>query len=144
MRRKGNTKAKRELGGALCALRQRELEAVSRYLSASAFCAEEYAELSEMFEGFAYEHAENFKMMESACRDISVMGVRSVRAGVGDLRFCMADECVDFLAKLERDGKLEYERLYLLDESGGLDADVQKILRAFGKRLSILENIMRT
>ncbi len=144
MRRRGNTKAKRELGGALCALRQRELETVSRYLSASAFCSEEYAELSELFESFAHEHAENFRMMELAFRDLSAMGARSVRAGVGNLTSCKATECVEFLAKLERDGRLEYERLYLLDESGVLDADVQKILRAFGKRLSILENIMRT
>ena len=144
MRRKGNTKAERALSGALGVLRWRELEAVSRYLSASAFCAKEYAELSEMFEGFAHEHAENFKVMESACRDISAMGVRSVRAGAGSSPFRNATECVESLARLERDGRLEYERVYILDESGRLDADVQKILRAFGKRLSILENIMRT
>lgn len=142
--RKGNKRKGNELYTLTSALICRELEAVSDYLYFFAVCEADYPEICEMFDRFGREHAENMKRLE---KDLIRLGreylgdVKAKIVNAPDKNICSV---IRYCEKKEKEDRLLYERLYLIDEADLFKYSLKEILRASKERLSILENIQKT
>ena len=143
MRKRDNQKGKRGLYSELLALRKSELEAVSEYFLASAFCKEVYPELSDTFVRFSREHSENLFLIEWMRVHFSIDSPCGVKLTFSGMPSGNDRAMIEALARRERECKLGYERLYIGEVDSESEEEIKKVLRAFDERLSILENIMR-
>ena len=133
-----------ELFSRVSGLVARELEAVSDYLYFSAVCEKEYPELSELFDGFGREHAENIRSIEKALDRIKVDYTKNLRIKTSALSLDNICYIIKKLLSRENEDVILYERIYLIDKEDRFEALIKEILRASKKRLSILENILKT
>ena len=144
MRKGSRYSNENELFSRVSGLVARELEAVSDYLYFSAVCEKEYPELSELFDGFGREHAENIRSIERALDRIKVDYTKNLRIKTSALSSDNICYIIKKLLSRENEDVILYERLYLIDKNDRFESLIKEILRASKKRLSILENILKT
>ena len=144
MRRSSRYSNENELFSMVSRLLERELCAVSDYLYFSAVCERDYPELSEVFDGFGRERADNIKSIEKALAEPKLNYVKNFRIKTSTLTSDNIFYIIKELIERESEDVILYERLYLVDKEDRFEALIKEILRASKKRLSILENILKT
>ena len=117
---------------------------MSDYLYFSAVCERDYPELSEVFDGFGRERADNIKSIEKALAEPKLNYVKNFRIKTSALTSDNIFYIIKELIERESEDVILYERLYLVDKEDRFEALIKEILRASKKRLSILENILKT
>ena len=144
MRRSSRYSNENELFSTVSRLLERELCAVSDYLYFSAVCERDYPELSATLDGFGRERADNIKSIEKALADPKLNYVKNFRIKTSALTLDNIFYIIKELIERESEDVILYERLYLVDKEDRFEALIKEILRASKKRLSILENILKT
>jgi len=144
MRKKSEYRIERRLIRAISEVYMAELSCVSDHLYFSIFCEEDYPELSELFERFGREHADNIKKIKLMQEEIGIKCGCHTKAA--ELAYSEGGVCdiVYALEEKEREVKLLYERIYMLCDHRRFEEEVKEILRASEMRLSILENIQKS